>query len=158
MRASLPRQCPACRSDVVLAFGHSFTVDHDHWTGEVGMAAQSPYQVRLTADERSELESVSRRASAQSRLALRARIVLAAADGASNAAIAERLDICVDTVRKWRMRFRCTGFEELRDLPRSGRPRMFAVEVVAEIEVLACELPAWVGAALTGVELSGTGT
>lgn len=105
------------------------------------MAVQSPYQVRLTPDGRSELESLSRRASAQSRLVLRARIVLAAADGASNAAIAERLGISVDTVRKWRMRFYRNGFEGLRDLPRSGRPRTFTAEVVAEIKVLACERP-----------------
>ncbi|MCJ0907274.1 helix-turn-helix domain-containing protein [Rhodococcus sp. ARC_M6] len=113
------------------------------------MAVQSPYQVSLAADERSELESLSRRASAQSRQVLRARIVLAAADGASNAAIAERLDICLDTIRKWRMRFCRSRFEGLRDLPRSGRPRTFTAEVVAEIKALACELPTRVGVPLT---------
>ncbi|WP_180279696.1 helix-turn-helix domain-containing protein [Rhodococcus qingshengii] len=89
---------------------------------------------------------------------LRARIVLAAADGASNAVIAVQLGICVDTVRKWRMRFCCNGFEGLRDLSRSGRPRRFAAEVVAEIKALACELPTRVGVPLTRMELSGTRT
>ena len=44
---------------------------------------RSPYQVVLSCEERSELESLSRRASAQCRQVLRARIVLAAADGTS---------------------------------------------------------------------------
>lgn len=80
---------------------------------------------------------------------LRARIVLAAADGASNAAVAQRLGICLDTVRKWRSRFCRNGIEGLRDLPRSGRPRIFPAEVVAEVKALACELPARADVPLT---------
>ncbi|MEZ5150281.1 IS630 family transposase [Rhodococcus zopfii] len=110
---------------------------------------RSPYQVLPTCEERSELESLSRRASAQCRQVLRARIILAAADGTSNAVIANRLGICVDTVRKWRSRFCDKGIEGLRDLPRSGRPRTFPAEVVAEVKALACELPARTDVPLT---------
>lgn len=40
--------------------------------------------------------------------------------------------VCVDTVRKWRKRFCDNGFKGLVDLPRSGRPRTFAAETVAQ--------------------------
>ena len=73
---------------------------------------------------------------------LRARIVLAAADGASNAAIGRALGVCDDTVRKWRRRFCEHGIDGLRDRPRTGRPRRFSATVVAEVKALACELPA----------------
>ena len=72
---------------------------------------------------------------------LRARIVLAAADGAPNAAIGRVLGICDDTVRKWRRRFSGYSIDGLRDRPRSGRPRRFPAMVVAEVKSLACELP-----------------
>jgi len=72
---------------------------------------------------------------------VRARIVLAAAGGQSNAGIARELRIVVDTVRKRRTRFRQHGLSGLRDRPRSGRPRVFAATVVAEVKALACELP-----------------
>jgi transposase len=59
-------------------------------------------------------------------MALRARIVLACAEGEENASIAERLEIALNTVIKWRKRF----FEErivgLADRKRSGRPRTFS--------------------------------
>ena len=73
---------------------------------------------------------------------LRARIVLAAAGGAANAAIARDLGVSDDTVRKWRRRFCEQGLPGLIDRPRSGRPRRFTATVVAEVKALACELPA----------------
>ena len=73
---------------------------------------------------------------------LRARIVLAAAGGASNAAIGRALGVCDDTVRKWRRRFCQHGIDGLRDRPRTGRPRRFPATVVAEVKALACEPPA----------------
>ncbi|WP_433192131.1 IS630 family transposase [Nocardia sp. CA-107356] len=109
------------------------------------MPIGSPYVVCLTSEQRSELEAVTRRATAPQRQVLRARIVLAAADGVSNAGIATVLGVCVDTVRKWRNRFCRNGIKGLVDLPRSGRPRAFAAGVVAEVKALACELPAWSG-------------
>ena len=82
------------------------------------------------------------RVSGQHRDVLRARIVLAAADGASTAAIGRTLGVCDDTVRKWRRRFCRHGLDGLRDRPRTGRPRRFPATVVAEVKALACELPA----------------
>src|SRR6478609_802498 len=84
----------------------------------------------------------ARQTSGQHRDVLRARIVLAAADGASTAAIGRALGVCDDTVRKWRHRFCQRGLDGLCDRPRPGRPRRFSDAVVAEVKALACELPA----------------
>ncbi|WP_374200213.1 helix-turn-helix domain-containing protein [Streptomyces sp. AC555_RSS877] len=46
---------------------------------------------------------------AQVRQVLRAKIVLAAADGLANAAIARELKVSINTVRKWRGRFAAGG-------------------------------------------------
>ena len=77
-------------------------------------------QARVFGDER---RSGQR---GQHRDVLRARIVLAAAEGATNAAIAQNLGVTDDTVRKWRRRFSQHGLDRLRDRPRTRRPRRFA--------------------------------
>ncbi len=81
-------------------------------------------QIVLTDDERDELEGWTRRRTSAAGLALRARIVLAAAEGGSNVELADRLELDRSTIRKWRNRFvqfRCDG---LLDEPRPGRPRV----------------------------------
>ena len=102
----------------------------------------SPYAVCLGDADRAELESVTRRGTAPCRLVLRARIVLLAAGGLANPAIAARLGVCEDTARKWRRRYCQSGMGGLADAPRPGRPRKFPARVVAEVKALACELPA----------------
>jgi transposase len=109
---------------------------------------RSLHVVNLTASQRSELEVLSGRVSAPYRQVVRARIVLAAANGESNAGIARRLMVCVDTVRLWRGRFCVEGIDGLMDRRRSGRPRTFAAAAVAEVKALACELPARTGVPL----------
>jgi DNA-binding GntR family transcriptional regulator/transposase-like protein len=56
-------------------------------------------------------------------LRLRSRIVLACAEGLTNAEIAQRLRVSPTTVAKWRDRYVRRGVAGLRDAPRSGRPR-----------------------------------
>ncbi|MER9071041.1 helix-turn-helix domain-containing protein [Mesorhizobium sp. M0902] len=51
---------------------------------------------------------------------MRAEIVLCAADGLTNVAIAERLGITRLTVATWRKRFAEARFEGLADEPRPG--------------------------------------
>jgi transposase len=77
----------------------------------------------LTDDERMKLADWSRRPTAAQRLALRANIVLAAAAGRPNAAIAADLRVTAPTVRKWRTRFAEARLAGLADEPRPGAPR-----------------------------------
>jgi transposase len=106
------------------------------------MPTSSCDQIVLCNGQRRLLRARAGRVSGEHRDVLRARIVLAAADGASNAAIGRALGVCDDTVRKWRRRFCQHGLDGLRDRPRTGRPRRFSATVVAEVKALACELPA----------------
>jgi transposase-like protein len=85
----------------------------------------SPFAVSLTATQRRVLEGRLRRPTAQQREVLRARIVLAAADGERNTQIAGRLGVAVNTVSKWRKRFVQEGLGGLGDRKRPGRPRRF---------------------------------
>ena len=87
------------------------------------MPTPTAVEITLTDEERSVLEAwTSRRKTAQA-LALRARIVLAAAGQLTNAEIAEREGVSRPTVTKWRNRFAAQRLEGLLDEPRPGRPR-----------------------------------
>jgi hypothetical protein len=61
--------------------------------------------VVLSEQEEQGLLQITRRHRSEQQVVLRARIVLAAAQGSSNAQIARELDVCVDTVRLWRDRW-----------------------------------------------------
>jgi transposase len=89
--------------------------------------------VDLTDDERAELVSWSRRSKSANALAMRSRIVLAAADGLSNTAIADKLDINISSARKWRTRFVADRLDGLLDEPRPGRPRVVGDDQVKEL-------------------------
>src|SRR3954454_848576 len=64
---------------------------------------------------------------------MRSRIVLAAGEGMSNTAIADKLDIHISSARKWRTRFVAQRLEGLLDEPRPGRPRTVADEQVEAV-------------------------
>jgi transposase len=66
---------------------------------------------------------LTRSSTVKAGLALRARIVLAAADGEANERIAERVGASKVTVLKWRSRYEAQGLAGLADEARSGRPR-----------------------------------
>jgi hypothetical protein len=108
----------------------------------------TPVRIVLANGERQVLTARSRRARGEQRDVLRARIVLAAADGQSNAAIAAWLAVTVDTVRKWRSRVAAERLAGLQDRPRSGRPRTFPAVAAAEVKAMACALPAETGVPL----------
>jgi transposase len=106
------------------------------------MIISSPFVIILSTEERQQLTVRANAARRAHREVLRAQIVLAAAIGTSNAAIAADLGLHIDTVRKWRQRFFRRRMAGLKDLPRSGRPSRFTAVQVAEVKALACELPA----------------
>jgi transposase len=105
------------------------------------MSRRSPFDVRLSSEDRAVLEERASSRTAAHAEVVRARIVLAAADGAQNVDIAQSVGVCVDVASKWRKRFCEEGLAGLRDRPRSGRPRRFGAAVVAGIKALACEPP-----------------
>jgi transposase len=126
--------CPACRRRTgALVSDNGF------------MPVVSAHRIVLSVRQRRLLLARARRVSGEHRDVLRTRIVLAAADGASNGGIARSLGVTDDTVRKWRRRFYEHGLGGLGDRARSGRPRHFAATVVAELKARACELPADAG-------------
>jgi transposase len=94
------------------------------------MASPKLEPLVLSAEERQVLEGWARRRKTSQALALRSRIVLASADGASITAGAADLGISRDTVRKWRSRFAAARLEGLGDEPRPGAPRKITDEQV----------------------------
>src|SRR5688572_24289212 len=115
------------------------------------MRGPKPPPLTLTADQRPDLEALVRRHTTAQQIALRGRIVLAAADGRNNAQIARQLDVSVPTVRRWRERWsilQCIPFsdlevvERLTDLPRPGRPIQISDAQVCQIVRIGCEAPA----------------
>ena len=109
----------------------------------------SPYQISLSGDEQAVLTTRARSVRGSCRGRLRAAIVLAAAAGLDNAAIARELGVCTDTARKWRRRFAEGRLAGLTDAPRSGRPPVFTAADRAEAVALACALPAESGVPLS---------
>jgi transposase/transposase-like protein len=77
----------------------------------------------LRDGDRERLESWLRSSTIQAGLAQRTRIVLLAADGLTNVAIAARVGVSRPTVTGWRARYQRSGIGGLSDEVRSGRPR-----------------------------------
>jgi transposase len=80
-------------------------------------------EVVLSELEREVLERWARRPKSAQSLALRCRIVLAAAEGQPSREIAARLGCTTSTVGRWRGRFARRGLDGLHDEPRPGKPR-----------------------------------
>lgn len=87
----------------------------------------------VTDDERQKLTAWAKRPTSAQRLALRARIVLACADGLTNQAVARQLGVTPPTVGKWRSRFLADRLEGLTDEPRPGGPRTITDAQVEDV-------------------------
>ena len=96
-------------------------------------------EVVLSDGDREVLERWARRPKSSQALALRCRIVLAAADGQSSEDIAVRLGCHPSTVGKWRGRFARRGFDGLHDEPRPGKPRSIGDEQIERVIVKTLE-------------------
>ncbi len=106
--------------------------------------------VSLSGAERQGLEKLIKRHQVGQQIALRARIVLAAAQGLKNKAIAQTYDVTLDTVRLWRNRWvklqdisldDLSLEDRLADAPRPGAPAKITADQRCRIEALACEKP-----------------
>ena len=93
----------------------------------------------LSAEERQVLERLTRRRKSAQALALRARIVLACASGATNQAVAADLRVNGMTVGKWRRRFVEKRLNGLFDEPRPGAKRTVTDDKVEAVIVKTLE-------------------
>jgi putative transposase len=106
--------------------------------------------VILSEIERQGLEKLIRRHQVGQQMALRARIVLAAAGGETNEGIAQVNKVSSETVRLWRNRWiklqdisldDLSIGDRLADAPRPGAPAKITADQRCRIEALACEKP-----------------
>ena len=122
------------------------------------MRGPRPTAVLLSESQREGLQAFIRRHSSPQQLVLRARIVLAAADGLNNSQVARTLGVSIPTARAWRDRW--VGLQaapeddldvadRLADAPRPGRPPRITAEQVCRVVALACEAPATSGRPIT---------
>ncbi len=118
------------------------------------MPGPKPPEIMLSNEEQTELEHLARAHTTGQQLAMRARIVLLAAEGLSTSAVARALGLDVGTAREWRARWRqyrevpldeLSVAARLADAPKPGAPARITPEQVCQIVALACELPATSG-------------
>jgi hypothetical protein len=90
--------------------------------------AREARRITLSPDERERLAKIAHARLAPQGLAFRARLVLRCAepDKPTNLQVADELACDPDTAARWRNRFARHRLQGLRDLPRSGRPRVFS--------------------------------
>lgn len=97
------------------------------------MAGKRRFNTVLSAEDRQELEVVARAHKAERRRWVRAKVVLEAAGGVTDAKIARELGMSVHSVAKWRSRYRDHGLAGLRDASRSGKPCKYGPGTEARI-------------------------
>ena len=114
--------------------------------------------VNLSEAEHQGLEKLIKRHQIGQQIALRAKIVIAAADKQSNQAIATRYKVTLDTARLWRKRWielqdialaDLSIEDRLQDAPRPGAPARITADQRCQIEALACEKPEKAGRPIT---------
>ena len=102
--------------------------------------------VTVSPKQRAVLEHLVRTHSTPQQLAMRARLVLYAAEGVSVRESARELGVWPKTVRYWRKRWSRAAKgqpvpERLADAPRSGAPARYTPEQICAIVAMTCEKP-----------------
>lgn len=125
------------------------------------MPHQTAPKIELSARVRKIIEEIARQRSTEYRLVVRASLIRAMADGASNHQLTRTQKLDRGTVRYWRGRWleltpKLTSAEAsevsdedlrdlvltgLSDLPRSGTPPTFTAEQIVQLVAVSCEEP-----------------
>ena len=95
----------------------------------------------LSDDERRTLEQWARRPTTAQRVAGRARIVLACAEGLTNRAVGQHLHVSSNSVCTWRERLRVRRLPGLTDEPRPGAPRKATDDRIVDVITRTLEGP-----------------
>ena len=106
------------------------------------MPRQSPYRIVLSATEKRTLTARAAKYTRPYFEVLRAKMILLAAEGWSNEAIARSLRTRREVVSLWRNAFLKTASPGWRTTYARGGPELFPPEVVVTVKALACERPA----------------
>lgn len=103
--------------------------------------------ISLSESEKADLEKLLRRSSTPQQIAMRAKIILRAAEGEGHGEISRALRIAKYTSRLWRNRWielsegELSVEERLEDAARSGTPATFTLEQLTQLYALACDPP-----------------
>lgn len=96
------------------------------------------YLVKLSAEQREELQQLIRCGKTSARKITRARILLKAADGSTDEEIVTALGVGVATIERVRKRFEERGLDGLNDLPRPGNKPKLDAKAEARLIAEAC--------------------
>lgn len=96
------------------------------------------YFVKLTEEQRQELQHLIRRGTTSARVITRARILLKASDGCTDEEIATALGVGIATTERVRKRFELRGLQGINDLPRPGQKPKLDVKAEARLIAEAC--------------------
>src|SRR5690625_318190 len=105
----------------------------------MGTRGRPKQPLELTEQERATLTRWARRAKSTQALATRSKIVLGAAEGLTNVAVAAKCGVEPHTVAKWRKRFLEQRLDGLVDEPRPGRPATITAEQVEDVVITTLE-------------------
>lgn len=111
------------------------------------MPRLSAAPIILSEVEQAALDQILKRKKTPQQIALRAKIIVLAAENKSHGEITKALGISMDMSRLWRNRWleiedkQLTVLERLMDAPRPGAPATFTLEQITQLYAIACAPP-----------------